>query len=140
MADLLDQLHIDAAMDRLRADGSLTVYPDAEGLVPLAPSPPYVRVYTAIERPADASGNDLGGSSGTWTVRWYCHCVGATEYAAAAVAMRVRSALLDVRPTVAGRACGPIRQDAGQPTTRDESTGIAVYDRVDVYRLTTMPA
>lgn len=142
MADLLDKLHVDAALDLLRADASLTVYPDPEGNTPDPPARAdhYVRVYTSIERPADAAGNNLGGTSDTWTVRWYCHAVGPNEYSAVAVGMRARAALLDKRPTIAGRSCGLIRQDAANPPTRDETTGAAVYDAVSVYRLTTQPA
>jgi hypothetical protein len=141
MADLLDQLHINAGLGLLRADGSLTVYPDTEGNTPLPASRAdhYVRVYTSIERPAEHGNNNLGGASSTWTVRWYCHCVGPNEYSAAAVGMRVRAALLDVRPTIAGRTCGLIRQDAGNPPTRDETTGVPVMDEVTVYRLVTGP-
>lgn len=139
MSDLLERLHIDAALDLMRADAGLTVYPDPEGTVPLAPAPPYVRVYTTIDRPPDDPGNALAGLSSTWIVRWYVHCVGDTEYAAAAMAMRVRSAVLDRRPVISGRNCGPIRQEAGQPPTRDESTGVSVFDEVLVYRLRTEP-
>lgn len=141
MADLLDKLHMDAGLGLLRADGALTVYPDAEGNTPpaTARAQQYVRVYTSIERPPDSPNNTLDGTSGTWTVRWYCHCVGPNEYAATAVAMRVRAALLDKRPTVTARSCGLIRQEAGNPPTRDETTGTPVMDAVVVYRLTTQP-
>lgn len=141
MADELDRLHLDAALDLLRADAALTVYPDAQGFTPTDPPPPYVVVYASIERPADAPGNALAGSSTTWTVRWYCHCVGDGLYAATAVAGRVRSLLLDVVPTITGRVCGPIRQEAGSPpTSRDETTGPQLHDQAVVYRCTTYPA
>lgn len=140
MSDLLEKWHIDAALSLLRADPGLVVYPDSEGNVPLAPVVPYVRVYTSIETPDGHPANSLAGLSSTWVVRWYCHCIGATEYAAAAVAMRVRVALLDQRPVVTGRSCGLIRKEAGPPaTSRDESTGISTYDRTDVYRVRTQP-
>lgn len=136
MADDLDRAHIAAGMDRLRAAG-LDVYPDAEGNTPLAPAPPYVRVYPYIERTPDAAGNAADGASKTWTTRWLCHCVGANEYAAASVAMQVDRALRDFRPTIATRNCGLIRQDFAAPPTRDETTGPALFDAVAVYRLTT---
>jgi hypothetical protein len=128
MANLDDRVLIDAGLALLRADAGLVVYPDAEGAVPLSPTPPYVRVYGAVERTPDR----LDGTSGQMTTRWWCHCVGATEPAALAVAMRVRVALLDQR--VAG---GMVRQEVQPPPTRDESTGTAVYDVVAVYRLIT---
>lgn len=142
MADLLDKLHIDAALTLLRADTGLVVYPDAAGNAPSTPvaDQAYVRVYAHIERPYDAAANALAGQSGTWTVRWWCHCAGPNDAAANAVAMRVRAALLDVRPTIAGRLCGLIRQEASQPATRDEDLGPTVIVRTDVYRLTTTPA
>lgn len=140
MADLLDRLHIDAFLDRLRADvaaPALVVYPNAEGFVPTNPPPPYVRAYFTIERPIDAGGNSLAGISATWTTRAYIHSVGTNEYAATAYAMRVRVALLDFRPTIAGRVCWPIRHEAAQPVQRDEATGTPVFDKSDVYVLKT---
>jgi hypothetical protein len=140
MADLLDQLHINAFLDRLRADTgppALVVYPNAEGFVPINPPPPYVRVWTTIDRPIEAGGNALTGLSTTWTTRAYVHSVGLNEYSAAAIRMRVRVALLDFRPTIAGRSCGMIRHEASQPPQRDEGTGTPVFDMADTYRLLT---
>jgi hypothetical protein len=140
MADTLDREHYDAVMSLLRADvgpPALKVYPDAEGFVPTNPTPPYVRVFFYIERPADDPGNSLKGASTTWTCRWLVHCVGANEYATIATAMRVNRALQDVRPTITGRTCWPIRQDGSNPPQRDESTGVLVVDRLDTYRLKT---
>lgn len=131
MADLVDRALIDAGLTLLRADATLTVYPDPEGMVPPTPAPPYVRVYGAVERPPGPH-NALDGLSVHTVTRWYCHCVGATEPAAIAVGMRVRAALLDQR--VAG---GMIRQEASPPPARDETTGVPVYDAVTVYRLST---
>lgn len=136
MSDLLDKQHIDAGLDLLRADGGLTVYPSSEGLTPFNPEPPYVRVYATIDRPADASANSLRGTSQVWVVRWICHCVGLNEYAAAAVGMRVRAALLDQRPTISGRNVGMIREDQALPPIKDDTTGRQVIDAVAVYRMT----
>lgn len=140
MSDLLDEQLVDAGMALLRADSGLTVYPDANGITPESPSPPYVRVYSYIERPSDATENNLNGASGSWTVRWIAHCVGANEIAARAVAMRVRAAWLDIRPVVTGRACGLIRHDGSQPPRRDSDLGYQVFDQVEMYRLTSTPA
>jgi len=143
VADTLEAAHIDAVLNLLRADASLTVYPDAEGFVPLERdrADHYVVVYTSIERPPGIAGasNKLTGRSDTWIARYYCHCVGPNEYSAAAVAGRVRVALLDVTPVMAGRTPTPIRQDGDQPPTRDDSTGGPIYDRVVIYRLRTSP-
>jgi hypothetical protein len=140
VSDLLDEQLVNAGLALLRADAGLTVYPDVNGETPDAPPPPYVRVYAYIERPVDAGENNLGGTSGSWTVRWIAHCVGANEIAARAVAMRVRAAWLDVRPTVAGRVCGLIRYDGSQPPRRDNDLGYQVLDQIEMYRLTSTPA
>ncbi len=141
MADLLDDQLINAGLDLLRADTGLRVIPDADGNLPNPlPPPPYVRAYTSIERLPDFGANSLLGTSGTAVVRWWLHCVGANETAANAVAMRASRALLDARPTVAGRECGPIRHEAAQPARRDDDLGYQVIDRVDVYRMTSTPA
>lgn len=139
MADDLERLHLNAGMDLLRAQATIATYPDAEGFVPTALTPPHRRVYTSIDRPMDGDANALNGLSATWLVRYYVHNVGANEYAAAALAIQTRTALLDVRPTIAGRSCGMFRQEASQPTQRDSSTGTDAYDRVDVYVLMTAP-
>lgn len=143
MADTLEADHINAGLDLLRAVPGLTVYPDAEGNVPLARerADHYVLVYTSIERPPGIAGasNRITGGSDTWITRFYCHCVGPNEYSAAAVAGLVRGALLDVTPVMTSRTPSPIRQDADQPTQRDDATGDPIYDRVVVYRLRTSP-
>lgn len=137
MADITDQAHYDAFMAFLRADVALTVYPDPEGFTPIEAPDRYVRVFGFIDRPAEAGGNSLAGTSQQWTTRLYCHCVGPNEYAAAAVAMRVRAAVLDKRPTVAGRDCGLIREDQALPPVRDTATGADSFDATCVYRFRT---
>lgn len=140
MADtnLAEELHADAGLALLRADTSLVVY---AGSVPNpAPNPPYVLVYVDVAWPDGDPGNGADGTSGTCVTRWYCHAIGGNLQAARAVATRVRTALLDKRPTITGRACGLIRQEATQPPQRDESTGALVMDQVAVYRLATRPA
>ena len=138
MADDLDELHAQAGLALLVADPGLVVF---DGKVPDGALPPYVLVYTTVERPAGEMGvaNALDGLSATVTATWYCHCVGESAAAARAVAMRVSRALLDRRPTIAGRACGLIRQGEMTPPNRDETTGRLVMDLVAVYHLTTTP-
>lgn len=110
------------------------------GAVPPRAQPPYVVVYLSDSDPEDADSRPLNGRSERFVMRATCHSVGGNETAALAVAQRVRAALLDVRPTVAGRTCQPIRREDGQPVRRDESTGTVVQDKVDVYRLESVPA
>lgn len=139
MADLLDRQHIDAGMNLLRADAGLTVYPDAEGDVPSPADRPdhYLMVYATISRPRAADGNALDGLSKVWTTTWYVHAVGPNHNSSVAVAMRANRALLDQRPTIAGRSVNPITQATEQPPTRDESTGLPVYDTVVTYEMVT---
>lgn len=136
MTDGLDQALYSAGLALLTADASLTVY---DGVVPAGATPPYVVVYGTVARPSDDPNNAVDGRTHVWVPRWICHCVGGNASAARAVAQRVRSALLDVRPTVAGftaDAVGPIRLE-GDPTppTKDETTGVVVMDQVETYRL-----
>lgn len=98
-------------------------------------APPYIVAYF------DAGNPDLSfiGRSHTFQLGITLHSVGATARAARMVADRGRTALLDVVPAVAGRKCFPIRWDSGTPPRRDESTGVAVFDQVDVYALRSVP-
>lgn len=138
MTDGLDQALANVGLDLLRADTDLKVHdgkvPDT---VPNASRPPYVLVYTLIDRPDEDEDRAMDGRSSVWVVRWICHCVGsgADASAARAVAQRVRTQLLDVQPTVPGLACGRIRSEASLPPDRDESTGRLVMDAVLTFRL-----
>lgn len=136
MADLQDAAHFDAALNLLRADATLRLYPDGEGFVPTLPVLPYIRVHHYISRQPDAPGNSLAGLSHSWTVWLYFHCAGETDQSAAAMQMRVRAGLLDVVPTVAGRVCGPLREDQCLPVQKDSTSGRDVYDAVCIYRYT----
>lgn len=133
MSDQLDELHAQAGIARLQADATLVVVDKAP--VGVSQAPPYVRVYTHIERPAGHHANKLAGTSDTYVVRWYCHCVGANDTSSRTVAMRVRAALLDYRPTIAGRDCGLIRMDSSVPAQRDESTGAMVIDSLLIFSM-----
>lgn len=133
MTDGLDQAIAQAGLTLLTADTGLVVY---DGVVPPGPVPPYVVVYTTISRPSEDSDNAGDGRTRVWVARWICHCVGANATSARAVAQRVRTQLLDVRPTVAGLACGLIRMDGEMlPAQRDESTGVPVMDAVATFQL-----
>ncbi|MEU4570725.1 hypothetical protein [Micromonospora sp. NPDC023956] len=131
--------HADAILNLLRtAPGTpLTVL---DGSVPNGTVAPYVLVYFADEDPELPDSRPLDGQSQRYVVRAYVHSVAGNGAMARAVGDRVRSALLDAVPTVAGRVCWPIRREEGRPPERDESTGTVVMDRVDVYRLESVPA
>ncbi len=133
------EAHAQAFLALLAADVGpppLVVY---DGKVPDGATPPYVLVYFADHDPTDVSSTRITGEARRFRQWGYCHCVGGNQTAARIVAQRVRAAVLGVVPTVAGRQCFPIRREEGQPTQRDESTGL-VMDKVDVYRLESIPA
>lgn len=137
ITDGLDQAVANAGLALLAADigpPALRVY---DGAVPAGTSAAagYVLVYTYIERPSEDPDNGLGGRSRVWVARWVCHCVGATAVAARGVAQRVRTALIDVQPTIAGLTTGLIRLEQAIPPERDETTGVLVMDAVETYRL-----
>lgn len=136
--------HADAIIALLDADNVVPALVVFKGGIPKTldptPSPPYVVVYFADTDPEAAESRSLTGRSERFVQRAYCHCVGGNESAALSVAQRVRAALLDVVPTVAGRQCFPIRREDSQPPRRDESTGQVIQDRVDTYRLESLPA
>jgi hypothetical protein len=129
MSDQLDELHAQAVLSLLGAALGAIVppIPVYDGVVPNpTPPPPYVLVYASIGRPYGTSGlgNALVMTSPTIAARFKCKCVGLSPAAARAVGMQVRSALLDQRPTIAGRNCGPIHEDNEPgPPDRDESLG-----------------
>lgn len=137
MTDGLDQLLADAGLNLLRADTSLVVY---DGAVPntVPPvAPPYVVAWTTISWAFDPESTGLHGIVKRATVRWTTHCVGATSQASRGIAQRVRTQLLNQRPTVAGMNVGIIRDDQDSPPdpVRDETTGSLVVDTVHVYSL-----
>ncbi|HEY9411122.1 MAG TPA: hypothetical protein VIP77_16200 [Jiangellaceae bacterium] len=132
MTDGLDQAAVNAGLDLLRADPGLTVH---DGIVPDGLVPPYVLAYTSVARPTDHHAIPLTGQSRGFTVRWILHCVGEDAITARATAQRARTQLLDVRPTVVGLTCNPIRQVEVIPPARDESTGLPRIDAVEVYEM-----
>lgn len=132
------QDHANAVLALLRADTLLTVY---DGRVD-GTADHYVLVYSFRQLPGGEIAPDktsLTGESSTVDMRFYCHCVGVDAVAARAVQGRVQAVLLDVAPSVAGRACFPIRWVEGQQVRRDEETLSPVFDAIDVYGLTTVP-
>lgn len=136
MTDGVDQALRSAGIGLLQADTSLTVI---TGPVPAGQLPPYVRVYSNVEWLADDPNDSLDNLTSRAVVRWLCHCIGANDDAATKVAERVRTDLLNVRPTVPGvpaTGVGMIRHEQDMPPTVDEITGTPFVDAVHVYRLT----
>lgn len=138
----LEVAHANAGLDLLRAltAPALTVY---EGVLPpnvTSLAPPWVLVYTAVDWPGGDPDNGLDQASLTCVTSWYCYCSGTTGTAVLAVTGRVRGALLDVRPTIAGRVCDRIEQTASEPPRPHEGTGTSVLTALSIYELRTRPA
>lgn len=110
--------------------------PNYVDAVPNNTLPPYVRTYLTVSYP---SAEDLTNKSNRAVLRIICHCVGASSAAADVVAGAVRTVLLDVAPTVTGRACFPIRNESSANARPDETTGTLVMDAIEIYRLESVP-
>lgn len=114
-----------------------------DGMVKKGSTPPYVVVYFSVLAPSAQVEPQAVSIETTYDfldVAAYCHCVGVDAAAARSVAARVSGRLLGVVPQIAGRDCTPVWHDDGSPPTRDETTGVPVFDQVDVYRFKSYPA
>jgi hypothetical protein len=132
--------HVESGLALLRTNTNLTVY---DGLVPKDAPNAYVVVHTFRQRPDGLTAPDkvpLTGTSVAVDMRMYCHCVGSTAAAARLVQGQVEATLLDMTPTVTGRSCFPIRLIDGAQSQPNEETGASVWDNVDVYGWTSVPA
>lgn len=132
----LIQDHANAWLALLDPEPNLTIY---DGAVPNGAVAPYALGYFAGARPLEGGGNALDGLAREFTSRAIFHCVGADQIAARAVAAKVESRLLDVRPVITGRTCGLIRQESVLDPVRDETTGSLFMDMVTVYRFISEP-
>jgi hypothetical protein len=96
---------------------------------------PYVLVYF------DSADPEFDFEANAWRFEMTatCHCVGGSAQAARQMADLARTALVAVRPTVAGRSCFPITREPGTPPQRDESTGVLVMDAIDQYTIRSLP-
>jgi hypothetical protein len=134
MTDFLAELHAQAGLDRLRANPNLTVF---DGKVPdPTPDPatdPWVLVYTQVAWPREGLGVSLNGTQVGITTTFVCHCAAGSAQGARALADQVRDSLLNYRPVIAGRNCGPIKQDDELPPGRDETTGKLVMTQISTY-------
>jgi len=142
ITDGLDQAIINSALNLLRADLGPPPLVVIDGPVPAGTqvNAGYVVVYAGLTRPSEDPDNALNGRTGVWIARWICHCVGGSAVASRAVAQRVRTALLDLSPTIPGfGAVGLIRMDGDEtPPQPDETTGQPVLDTIVTYRLRAM--
>ena len=132
--------HADALLVLARGSGPGTPMTVLDGANPDNVAPPYVLVYFADSDPEEPESRPLSGLPQRYVLRGIFHLVGGSGAATRALGDKLRSRLLNVTPTIAGRQCLPIRREDGVPPERDESTGTLVMDRVDVYRLESEPA
>lgn len=92
----------------------ITLY---EGQVPDEPAFPYVVLRMAT---GDESVTHLCGTTDDADVWFYFTCVGLTDAAARVVARETRARVLDVRPSITGRSCGPIRKGSSLTIQPDQ--------------------
>jgi hypothetical protein len=131
---------VEEVLVMLHAIANHTTY---DGKVDTAAVLPYTVVYFTITTPGGEvapDAVDLTTMSDVIVLNIYTHNVGGNAAAARAVSWKVRAALLNVKPVVAGRKCHPIRHWDDAPPVRDESTGSMIMDLADVYRLRSVPA
>lgn len=104
---------------------------------------PYLVIYPS---PGSTAVNDLGHHAREHTYQWQVTAVGLDWMETTAAIDRARWALVDERPTVAGRTCAPIteisvnvpvRQD---PTERDPSTGRPLFYSVAQFTVLSVAA
>jgi hypothetical protein len=135
MTDGLDQSLANAWLALLNADPITPALVVFDGYVAPNTLPPYVLVYVYTTRLRSNENNAADNKSKALISRAICHCVGGNSVQARAIAQRVRTQLLDVRPTIAGLSVGMVEQEEDQPPARDESAGVPVFDTVQVYAL-----
>jgi hypothetical protein len=115
--------HSDAFM-ALLAVGKPSTIGLFSGEVPPLTRPPYILIYFAFERIAEAPANNLGASND----------------AAGIVADHVEGAVLDKYLDVNGWETGKVRQDSALDPNPDESTAELWLDAVQTYRVASNPA
>lgn len=137
------EAHAAVYLDLLNGGGKPAAITVCDGEVEQGILPPYLLVYTSLRVPgADVEPDKSNLNFDSLAVRSQaiCHSVGGSAAASRQIATWARTALLDVRPTVASRTCAPIRWVDGQDIDRDEETGEPVFDLVDVYEFGSSPA
>lgn len=125
-----------ALLDAVNDPPPLTVF---DGRVPNETDPrttPYVAVRFS-EAPPELS---FRGVTHEYGLRIICFCVGGTDRAARMVADRVKTALQDVTPTVAGRVCYPIRWEESSEQPPFERTGETISSLLIGYVLRSVPS
>lgn len=76
----------------------------------------------------------ITASSNMTTTTVSCTAVGVDRGSSQGVAERVADALVDVRPTIAGRTCSPIEHLDSRPSQMDLDVKPPLFYAVDVFR------
>jgi hypothetical protein len=88
-----------------------------ETRAPAGTAPPYVVIHPD-QGTATTTRFDTASDWRNWSFQ--TDCVGTTVEQAQWMAEKVEAALLDKKPAVTGRVCGPIRSIVARPMDRDE--------------------
>lgn len=126
--------HWDGFLSLLTTPGNITVYAET---VPDNPVKPYIVVYGNQGLPENASMDDKA-SLLHFTYR--TTKVGVSKAQVRALADRELAALLDKRPTVAGRSCGQISKLSSQDIRPDNDVSPPVLFGVDTWTFISVPA
>lgn len=138
MTDGLDQAMVQVAFDLLAADPITPPLNVIPGPVPNPTPPlPYIVIWALVDWPDDPQRKSLDGLVTSGSVRWIIHIQAETEKSWWAIAQRVRTQLLNVRPTIAGMNPDLIRMASGsEPPTPNEVLGVPVISGMREFTLT----
>lgn len=131
--------HVNALAALLTAQGLAVSkgYPtDAAGVPIVLPDRPYV----VLTHDSGKSSRDFEARSESRYFRFRTVVVGDSDDAVSIAAAKVFAGLLDVRPAVSGRVCGPIDHVDTDETRPDTDSNPPVFVGVDEWALLTAPA
>ncbi len=127
--------HVTAVLQLLNQTEGLNVF---DAWVGPNPAKPYAVVYPD---PGKAIPTNLPQNLSDWVETVFqVTSVGDTRDQAMWAAEKVSLALLDVSPTITGRACGSIQQESAQNVLRDDKVKPEAFYTVTTWRLYSVPA
>lgn len=131
--------HAAAVLALLDADNTAPALTWFDGVVP-ANTDPYLTPYVLVRFSEGPPELNFRGVSHMYALRFVCYCVAGTDSAVRTVVDRVKVAVQDVVPTVAGRKCYPIRWEESAEQRDNERTGTAVASMIVGYVLRSVPS